>query len=397
MVAILCKIFGLAQLDLIEDAIQDTFVQASLKWRNGQPENPEAWLSRAARNRVIDLLRQVNARQNRHDQLVHGAATLQINEFFLDHEVEDSQLRMIFVACHPAFSQHEQIAFALKAISGFSQKEIAAALLLKEETIKKRLTRARKKIIDQGISLDFPTPDKVSDRMAGVLQIIYLIFNEGFHSTKSERLIDKELCGEALRLAKLLLIKEKFRSGSLYALFALFCFHSSRLESKIIHGEIIDLRHQDRSKWHFPLIALGNDALLKALDYRDRSVYHLEALIASEHIRAIRFEDTNWNRILRYYQEMFDHSPSAHVQLSKAITYLHLDDLENAKKTLDNIDPARLNQRNYLLFGTYAEYYVKTGNIAEALEELHKALGACQSKIEHRYLKKKEAEYMLLL
>ena len=155
MVAILSKIFGLSHLELIEDAVQDTFLKASLKWRDQQPENPEAWLTQAAKNRAIDLIRHLNAEKERHHKVIHGSITLEINEFFLDHEVEDSQLRMIFVACHPAFSKEEQIAFALKAISGFSMKEIAAALLVQEETIKKRLVRARKKIQDLNITLSF--------------------------------------------------------------------------------------------------------------------------------------------------------------------------------------------------------------------------------------------------
>jgi len=171
---------------------------------------------------------------------------------------------MIFVACHPSLHPSEQIAFALKTISGFSIKEIAAALLTKEETIAKRLLRARKTIQDKNIQFQYPSPETVQERMARVMEVIYLTFNEGFHSTNKERLIKEDLCGEAIRLCQLLLKKEQFRSGSLYALFALLCFHMSRLESKVSSdNQIVNLQFQDRTKWYFPLIKMGIVLCLK--------------------------------------------------------------------------------------------------------------------------------------
>lgn len=389
MVATLSKLFGLSNLELIEDAVQDTFVKAALMWRNGPPEKPETWLTQAAKNRAIDLLRQLQASRDRHERAFHGAITLKINEFFLDHEVEDSQLRMLFVACHPIFSKEEQIAFALKAISGFSMKEIAAALLQKEETIKKRLVRARKKIQQSGITLEYPDPAQVPKRMAAVLQIIYLIFNEGFHSTKPDALISKDLCGEAIRLCKLLLLKEKFRSGSLYALFALLCFHASRLESKTGDGGIIDLRQQDRSRWYKPLIFLGNDALQKSEQFTDESIYHLEARIALEHLRASSFEETNWQQILALYEEMYALMPSDSILLSRASIYLEMNQLEEVKSVLDKINAEALHQRKYLYHGCLTEYYEKRGELAKALTEIEIAIADCSNQQEKEYLKGK--------
>lgn len=389
MVAILSKLFGLSNLELIEDAVQDTFLKASLSWRNQLPENPEAWLMQAAKNRVIDIFRQVDAERKRELNFSQGAIALEIDEFFLDHEVQDSQLRMLFVACHPAFSKKEQIAFALKAIAGFSMKEIAAALLQKEETIKKRLSRARQKIRDLNISLSYPTAGEIDSRMSGVLQIIYLIFNEGFHSTKENQLISKDLCGEAIRLCKLLLMKENFRSGSLYALFALTCFHASRLESKLVDNKIIDLEHQDRSKWFLPLILLGNDALKKASEYDHRSIYHIEAEIASEHVKAIHFSHTNWQQILGLYEEMYSVMPSDNVLMSKATIYLQLNELEKAKALLDKMNTGALNQRSYLLHGCYADYYSRAGNSALAIVKLDKAIQLCSNAFEKQYLENK--------
>lgn len=389
MIAILSKIFGLSQLELIEDAVQDTFLKAFLRWRRELPDNPEAWLVQAAKNRTIDLIRQINAQKGRQEKVIHGSIALEINEYFLDHEVEDSQLRMIFVACHPAFTKEEQIAFALKAISGFSGKEVAAALLQKEESIKKRMSRARKKIKDLNITMDYPEQNKIQSRLSGVLQIIYLIFNEGFHSTKSDSLINKALCGEAIRLCKLLLVKETFRSGSLYALFALLCFHASRLESKIGDSEIIDLEHQDRSKWHLPLILLANDAFKKSMQYDDRSAYHFEAAIAAEHIHAIKFENTNWSKILEYYDGMYELMPSDHILLSQATIYLQTQELDKAKSVLEKIRPDDLNQRKYLLDGCWADYYEKEGKVHEALTALDAAISLCTNLFEKKYLERK--------
>lgn len=391
MVAILTRLFGPAHLELIEDAVQDTFLKASLKWRNELPQNPEAWLTLAAKNRVIDLLRQVNANKARHEQIPHGSVALEINEYFLDHEVVDSQLRMIFLACNPAFSQAEQIAFALRSIAGFSRKEIAAALLQKEETIKKRLARARHKIKEQGLELTYPAPHEISNRLAGVLQIIYLIFNEGFHSTKPDILISKDLCGEALRLCKLLLQKEHFRNGSLYALFALLCFHSARLESKIVAGTIADLKQQDRSQWYQPLIQLAYDALAKSTVYDDHSIYHLEAAIAMEHIKAVSFEQTNWGEILRLYEAIYQMMPSDNVLLSKASVLLYKGDLAASKACLEEIANDKLQQRQYLYHGLWAEYFHQSKQSQKALSSLELAISSCSNQLEIDYLRSKQA------
>lgn len=387
MVAILTNFFGLSYLEMIEDAVQDTFIKATLQWRNKLPDNPEAWLITASKNRIIDLLRQIKAEKGRFEKITSGAAAYQLSEFFLDHEMEDSQLRMIFVACHPSLSAEEQIAFSLKTISGFSMKEISAALLLKDETIKKRLSRARKTIREEQISLDYPDPSDVKQRMTAVMQVIYLIFTEGFHSTKPEQLVSKDLCGEALRLCKLLLEKEKFRSGSLYALFALMCFHSSRLESKVnSKNEFVDLENQDRTKWYLPLIKLGNDALNKALFYEDWSAYHFEAAIAAEHVKAKHYKDTNWDQILSSYQKLYEFEPSNSALLSMATIYINLGQVDEAKKSLDAIPVGGLEQRTYLLHGCYAEYFLKIGKHKKALEEIQNAIELCTNDLEKNYL-----------
>ncbi|WP_340156511.1 sigma-70 family RNA polymerase sigma factor, partial [uncultured Winogradskyella sp.] len=156
MVSVLTRIFGLQHLDIIEDAVQDTFIKASLTWRKEQPKYPEAWLTKAAKNRVLDIFRTLKSQKNNLPYISQGTDAIAINELFLDAEIEDAQLRMIFTACHPKLDSRDRISFALKTVSGFSIKEIAAALLTKEETIKKRLLRARKAIKTEDLQFKIP-------------------------------------------------------------------------------------------------------------------------------------------------------------------------------------------------------------------------------------------------
>ena len=393
MVATLIRVFGLSNIETIEDAVQDTFIKATLQWRNQIPENPEAWLVKVAKNRTIDLLRSIQAKKNQFQKITSGSTSIQLNDLFLDHEIEDSQLRMIFVACHPSLKPKEQIAFALKTISGFSSKEIAAALLIKEETIKKRLSRARKTIIENNVQFDFPSAKEVHKRLDRVMKVIYLTFNEGFHSTHKTKLVRKDLCGEAIRLSKLLLKKEKFRSGNLYALFALMCFHASRLESKTnAADEIVSIKQQDRSQWYFPLIKIGNDAMNKAMEYDDVSKYHYEAAIAAEHLKAKTFEDTDWNTILKWYTQLYQLQPNAFTQLNMAIVNLQLNQFKTTYQLLASITIEDLEQRAYLYYGCYAEYYAKKNDTVLAISYLDKAILKTNNNLEKDYLKKRRVE-----
>jgi len=391
MVAILTRIFGLSNLETIEDAVQDTFIVAMHKWRNILPENPEAWLTLAAKNRAIDLLRKIKAEQTRIGKIESGTISISFNELFLDHEIEDSQLRMIFTACHPSLHPKEQIAFALKTISGFNTKEIASALLLKEETIKKRLTRARKLVSQKNISFEIPKHGDLLRRLDRVLEVIYLTFNEGFHSNGKQLLIRKDLCGEAIRLIKIVLSKKDLRIGKVYALFALMCFHASRLDSRIgSAGEILDLKNQDRSKWYFPLIRIGNDAMIKAVEDGSFTSYHYEAAIAGEHIKAKTFDDTDWEKMLLWYENLDTLQPSPLGLLNKSIVLIQLNRLDAAKDILNTIESKDLEQRAYLYYATLSEYCKENKNIKDAIENLDIAISMVANKTEKAYLEQKK-------
>jgi len=389
MVAILTRIFGLTNLETIEDAVQDTFVSALKNWRKKIPDNPEAWLTQAAKNRTIDLLRKIKADTNRETTFESGAAAIRLNDMFLEHEIEDSQLRMIFTACHPNLKPIEQIVFALKSISGFSTKEISSALLVKEATIKKRLLRARQSIKANNISFSLPEDEIISNRIQSVLNVIYLIFNEGFHSGKKDILIRKDLCGEAIRLCKLLLKKVRYRNGSSYSLFALLCIHAARLESKVNEAnELVDIENQDRSKWYMPLVDLGSNALMTSYEYNDQSSYAIEAAIALEHLKAKSFSDTNWRKIVELYHSLYELYPSENILLNKAIVHLQLKELDICKQLLDSFEAQSLEQRAYLYHATLAKYFIAIDNIIEAKSQYEIAYQLTNNNIEKQYLLK---------
>lgn len=391
MVSVLTRVFGLAHLEVIEDAVQDTFIQASISWRQNQPDNPEAWLTQAAKNRALDIFRKFKIEKKHIPFIQSGISGITINELFLDNEIEDAQLRMIFTACHPDLDSRDRIAFALKTVSGFNSKEIASALLTKEDTIKKRLSRARKVIQQSSLAFNIPQGKALPLRLETVMQVIYLIFNEGFHSNNKELLIREELCGEAMRLCQALLKNKHTRSAAVYALFALLCFHAARLSSKLnVNNELLDLEHQDRSTWHFPLIALGNTIMNKAVDTVEFSRYHYEAAIAAEHLRARHFDQTNWDAILRWYQQLYTIQPMPSHRLTMAVVCLQNKDLIQAKRYLVQLEPKDLEQRSYLYYGTLSAYYSAMKNYKKGLYYIDLALDTVTNSLEKEYLQKKK-------
>ncbi len=390
MLAALTRIFGPSKLEIIEDAVQDTFIKAMMTWREGIPPNPEGWLMTAAKNRAIDLLRKLSAEEKRALKIDSGTTAIALGEVFLESEIEDAQLRMIFMACHPSLNPRDQIAFALKTISGFSSKEIASALLLKDETIKKRLVRARKSIASSDLEFKIPQGADLPSRLNRVLEVLYLIFNEGFHSGKKEILVRKDLCGEAMRLCQMLLKNSFTETPKTHALFGLMCFHAARMEGKLNEeNEIIDLKNQDRSKWFGPLVIIGNQAMIKAVESGEYSTYHYEAAIAAEHLKAKTFEETDWSQIHNYYQQLYELQPTEFNLLNIAFVKMQLGKLEESKAILESFHPKDLEQRAYLYHGAFAEYHLLKNEKSKALNCLDEALKLVKNEAEKRYLEEK--------
>ena len=393
MVSVLTRIFGLKHLDTIEDAVQDTFIKASISWRTKQPDNPEAWLTLVAKNRVLDIFRKLKTDQKHFQKIQNGTDAIAISDLFLDTEIEDAQLRMIFTACHPKLDPRDRISFALKTVSGFSIKEISSGLLTKEDTIKKRLFRTRKTIQQSKLKFQIPQGKALPQRLESVMEVLYLIFNEGFHSNKKDKLIRKELCGEAIRLCQMLLKNKLTRTPEAYALCALMCFHASRLETKTnSENELLDLKHQDRNQWYFPLIKLGNSMMNKATESKVFSCYHYEAAIAAEHLRARTFEDTNWDKILYWYQCLNSLQPMPTHVLTMAVISMQKQDFKMAKNYLNQLKSEDFEQRVYLFYGAHADYYTGTENQKKALEQIDLAVKYVNNNLEKDYLLKKKLE-----
>ncbi len=392
MVSVLTRIFGLKHLDIIEDAVQDTFIKASISWRNKPPDYPEAWLTQAAKNRVLDIFRKLKTEQKHFPNINQGTDTIAINELFLDTEIEDAQLSMIFTACHPKLDPKDRISFALKTVSGFSIKEISSALLTKEDTIKKRLLRARKTIRQSQLKFQTPIGKELSIRLESVLDVLYLIFNEGFHSNQKEKLIHKELCGEAIRLCQMLLKNKLTKTPEAYALCALMYFHSARLDTKTnAENMLLDLKTQDRSQWYVPLIKLGHAMMNKAVETSEFSRYHYEAAIASEHLKVSCFEDTNWDNILHWYQCLNTLQPMPAHLLTMAVICIQNKDYNKAKDYFDRLNPENLAQRSYLYYAAKADYFTVLNNANEAITYIDLAINRVTNLQEKDYLLKKKS------
>ncbi|GLR18472.1 DNA-directed RNA polymerase sigma-70 factor [Portibacter lacus] len=374
MVSSLTRIYGIANLDLIEDAVQDTFQKAVLYFRNNElPENPEGWLRTVAKNRAIDLFRKVSS-QNKYEN-ISGTSFITMQEVFTDHEIEDSQLRLLFTICHPSLKLKDQIIFALKTFSGFSRKEIAAALMISQENVKKSLFRARKNIDLNQVKFEVPSGEQFKERIASVHLAIYLLFNEGFHSSNKEKLIKKDLIAEALRLNGLLI--DRFDLPESKAMMAMMCFHAARLEAKISDdNHLIKLKHQERQKWNFQLILKGHQWMEEAVETDEYTRFHWEAAIAGEYINARTYEETDWAKLEIYHRNLILLLPTASNFLNLAVILNQQGKTTQAKETLESIDLENLKGREYLFYSVFAEIYSTMKDYMLAREMLTKALNA---------------------
>jgi RNA polymerase sigma factor (sigma-70 family) len=327
MLSVLVKLFGLPQVEVAEDIVQETLLAALETWKlRGMPEQPRAWLYRTAKNKTIDFLRRErNFRSNIAPNLV-GEATRNsppeqwLDAFFLETEIEDAQLRMMFACCHPAIPAESQLVLMLRTLCGLSVRELAVAFLLPEETIAKRLYRAKEKIRQENLSLEVPSGAVLSPRLDAVLQAVYLLFNEGYKSASEASVIRRDLCEEALRLGDLLCRHPAGDLPKTHALQALMCFHTSRFDARLdAAGDIILLEKQDRSRWNRALITLGYEHLNRSAVGGEICEYHIEAAIASYHASAPKFEETNWKSIFYCYDLLQKINPSPFVALNRAI------------------------------------------------------------------------------
>jgi RNA polymerase sigma factor (sigma-70 family) len=398
MVSVLTRIFGTENLETAEDVVQETLLQAMQVWKlKGLPDNPAAWLYRVAKNKAIDIIRrnkfsvQYDFSDSEH-QLLTSEYTLgaTMENFWKEELVKDDQLRMMFACCHPGISEENQITLILKTLCGFSTTEIARTFLTSEDTVTKRLYRTKEFFRQHRIKLEIPSVDELKSRTLAVLNSVYLLFNEGYNSTHSEDLIRQDLLDEALLLGKLLTENHHTQLPEVYALMALMYFHAARTNSRLSpEGEIILLPNQDRQKWDQDLIAAGNHFMNKAAFGEKISTYHLEAAIAFEHCSAGTFAETNWQRILFYYNWLCNLSPSPITELNKAVAIMQVSGPMEALEALNNIPDRKKLESFYLYHSFEGEMKAKMNQLPEAKQAFETALKLTRSDAEQKMLKEK--------
>jgi RNA polymerase sigma factor (sigma-70 family) len=394
MVPYLTRILGLGRLDLAEDVVQDTLCRAMETWPvHGVPDNPSAWLMRAARNRAIDLIRRDTQFRYFTPELTHllrQRENVPAGTPAFQNEIRDDQLRMMFSCCHPQLSMEAQVALILKTLCGFSVAEIAHALLVSDDSIEKRLGRARKLFRDAGTFVEFTDAGELPERLSAVYQAIYLLFNEGYHGSQSEQTVRDELCFEAIRLALLLSEHPQGNKPTTFALLALLCFHASRLPGRTDdEGALLQLEMQDRSKWDRELIGRGFQFLEKSSIGSELTEFHLQAGIASLHCAALSYERTDWTKIVKLYNELYTMSPSPVVALNRAVAVGNAQGPEAGLEELRKIrDSGKL--REYPFYpAAQGEFLLLSGRFDEAREYFEEAGKLARSRTEAKFFTRK--------
>ena len=377
IVSVLCKLFGIEHIEVAEDIVSDTFLLASELWGlKGLPENPTAWLYIVAKNKTRDYLKRNSLfAQTISKEIKHNSAISEEIEIDLSiKNINDSQLAMIFVVCHPCNPAEARIGLALNLLCGFGVDEIANAFLTNKDVIYKRLQRAKEKLRTEKIKIEQPTLSEIDDRLPTVLMILYLLFNEGYYSSSQDITLRKDLCLEAMRLTYLLIENGQTNRPFTNALLSLMCFHSSRFDARINQdGETILYQDQDTSLWNQELIAKGEYFLDQASQGNKISKYHLEAGIAYWHtIRADTKE--KWENILQLYNQLLliEYSPIAALNRTYALAKAN-----GKKEAIIEAEKIKLTD-NHLYHSLLGELYTDVDN-AKAISHLENALALTRS------------------
>lgn len=369
LVAALAGIFGPGNIDLIEDVVQEALLEALRHWRfRGVPDNPTAWLTQVAKRRALDALRR-DATLRRHEADLRDR--VQRLAARAPHDGQDDQLRLMFLCCHPDLPRESRVALTLKLVAGMGTREIARAFLVTEPTMAQRLVRAKRDIRDRGLTLDMPEPDERPGRLHGVLETLYLLFNDGYAAVEGEEVIRRDRLEEACRLAIMLVNDERTATPASHALLALMLLHASRLDARSDDGQLMLLEDQDRSRWDRGLIERGFEHLRHAQAGSELTTFHLEAGIAAVHARAASFEQTDWAEIMQLYDLLHAHNPSPVVGLNRAVAIAMVCGAEAGLAELDALPPMDHYIHHAIVRG---ELLGRAGRTTEAREQLELAL-----------------------
>ena len=388
LVSVLSRRFGVHRVELCEDAVQTALLRAVQSWpQRGLPDDTSAWLYRVALNEVLGILRR--------ERRTEGAAELEEpaaeeEAMFLEQEVQDDQLRMLFVCAHPEIPRESQLVFALKILCGFSTEEIALRLFQGHEAVYKRLQRARATLQEHVGEIDTPGVTELATRLPAVLEILYLLFTEGYSSAQPDTLIRHELCEEAIRLARLLDDHPVGGVPETAALLALMYLDAARFDSRVDGaGGLLLLEEQDRSRWDRELIHLGVSYLARAARGEVFSRYHAEAAIAAEHCLAPTYQATRWAEIVRLYEMLDRIVPSPIQTMNRAIAMAEWQGPDAGLALLEEINPPPWLLGYYLWDATLGELYRRRGDRERATAHLTRALAAAPTRAEQALLRRR--------
>lgn len=390
IVAVLCKTFGTEYIQTAEDITSETFLQASETWGiKGLPDNPAAWLYTVAKNKAKNYLKRDKILSDKIIPQIK-CRTIQTEETDIDlseENIKDSQLQMMFAVCHPAIAVETQIALALRILCGFGIDEIASAFLTNKETINKRLFRAKEKLRSENIPIALPSPSEISNRLDIVLRALYLLYNEGYYTSQSEKVLRKELCYEAMRLTFLLTENERTNLPQVNALMALMSFHASRFDARTDKsGNLVLYDEQDESLWDIQLIQQGAYFLQQASQGTQLSKYHLEAGIAYWHTHK---EDSKekWENILQLYNQLLILEYSPIIALNRTYALSKANGIDEAIKEAEKL---QLTQ-NHLYHTLLGELY-KDRDTSKALSYFSSALKLAKTQEDKQLIKRKIEE-----
>lgn len=397
IVTVLTRIFGFQHLTLAEDVAQDVFCRALEVWKlRGVPENPSAWLMKAAKNRAIDLLRRERAAHNAHEhlgQLLQSEWTMvpTIDALFSYESIKDDVLRMMFSCCDPALPEQAQVPLILQVLCGFTSDEIAAAFLCKRDAVAKRIERGKKVLAASNRLFDMAEND-VPARLSAVHRALYLLFNEGYHGASKDTPVRAELCREAMRLGALLLDDWRTSTPATAALCALMCLNAARLPARIAgDGELVAFSDQDRSQWDESLIAKGLALLERAAQGTQLSEYHIQAAIAAAHAQASSAEDTDWARIVWLYDMLMEIAPSPVVALNRAIALAEKDGPQAGVAAINAIEQSERLAAYPFLRAALGELELRAGNVEAARRHFEDAVSLARNAAERRFLESRRA------
>jgi RNA polymerase sigma factor (sigma-70 family) len=396
LVSILTGIFGLDRLQMAEDVVQEALVRALKSWPfYGIPKNPAAWLTQTAKNLALDLIRREKLFHDKQPEIIASVEQWSDNSadgnlVTFDNEIKDHRLRLMFACCHPLIPQESQTALALKTLCGFSPAEIAKAFLTTEAAIAKRLTRARQRIQEMRIPFEIPSGDDMPARLDGVLQTLYLLFNEGYKASSGTRLIREDLCREAIRLATLLAAHPVSNRPRVHALAALMLLNGARLPARVDEeGNILRLEDQDRSSWDESMIGRGMLHLAQSAAGNNLSEYHLQAGIAAVHCAAKDYESTDWSRILSLYDRLIEIDDSPVVALNRAVALAQVHGPRAGIEAVESIRQHQMLESYYLLYAVLAEFESQRNDYHAAAKHLRKALEFAEIESEQLLLSKR--------